>query len=190
MLYLLLAAYGSVFFAELLGDKSIYTISSLSTRFRSLHVFCGITTAFMGKMLAAVLIGRAIAELPQALVAGTSATTFFATALVVFFKKPKGQAVARPHSGPWSQAAMISFAAVFFSEWADVGQITAATLSARYQAPLVVWVGATCALITKGALAMTLGVGLRKRVPQNGLRYGVLAMCLVMGVLSALKIDL
>ncbi|OLE55547.1 MAG: hypothetical protein AUG51_02685 [Acidobacteria bacterium 13_1_20CM_3_53_8] len=190
MLYLLLATYGTIFFAELLGDKSIYTISTLTTRFRPSQVFCGISLAFMCKMLAAVLIGRAIAELPPMLVTGMSAATFFTTAFVVWRKKPKGEAVKQAESRPWSRVIIICFAAVFFSEWCDVGQITAATLVARYHAPVIVWLGATLALNTKGILAMTLGVGLRKHIPQNRLRYGLLAICLTMGVISLLRIDL
>ena len=63
MFYLLLATYGTVLLAELLGDKSFYTISSLTTRFRAVHVLGGISIAFAGKMLVAVMLGQAIAGL-------------------------------------------------------------------------------------------------------------------------------
>jgi putative Ca2+/H+ antiporter (TMEM165/GDT1 family) len=98
MVYLLLATYGTVLFAELLGDKSFYTISSLTTRFRAAHVLGGISVAFAGKMLVAVLVGQAIAGLPPALVAGISAATFFATALAIWFKnaRPESAGRARP----------------------------------------------------------------------------------------------
>jgi hypothetical protein len=51
------------------------------------------------------------------------------------------------------KGALVSFAAIFFSEWGDVGQITAATMAARFGDPLLVWVGAVAAMVTKGALA-------------------------------------
>jgi putative Ca2+/H+ antiporter (TMEM165/GDT1 family) len=186
MFYLLLATYGTVFLAEILGDKTIYTISSLAMRFRPLYVFCGFTVAFMLKMLAAVLLGQVIAQLPTYLVAVMSAATFFATALVIWFKKKDEGAVQRQHDNYFSKAALITFAAIFFSEWGDVGQITAATLTARYQLPLLVWLGATLALITKGLLALTLGRSLRKRIPQNWLRPVSVSLCLIMGVVSAI----
>jgi putative Ca2+/H+ antiporter (TMEM165/GDT1 family) len=185
MFYLLLATYGTVFLAELLGDKTIYTISSLAMRFRPLYVFCGFTVAFMAKMLVAVLLGQVIAELPPYLVAIMSTTTFFVTALVIWFKKKDEGGVRREHDNYFSKAALITFAAIFFSEWGDVGQITAATLTARYRAPLVVWLGATLALVTKGLLALTLGRSLRKRIPQHWLRPVSVSLCLVMGVISA-----
>jgi putative Ca2+/H+ antiporter (TMEM165/GDT1 family) len=186
---LLMATYGIVFVTELLGDKSIYTVSSLTTRFRLAPVFCGIALAFMAKMLVAVLMGNVIAELPPALVTGISAATFFITALLLWLRKPKGERSERDSKQLWPQATAISFAAIFFSEWCDIGQITAATLTARYQAPTVVWLGATLALLTKGVLAMTLGLGLRRYIPANALRYGAVILCLTMGVLAALRVD-
>ena len=189
MLYLLLATYGTVLFAEMLGDKSIYTISSMATRFRALHVLCGITLAFAGKMLVAVLIGQAIAALPPALVAGVSAATFFTTALVIWFKKPESRKPERAPEQYWARTVAFSFAAIFFTEWGDVGQIAAATLVARYQSPFIIWLGATAALVTKGLLAIILGIGLRERIPPRCLRYGAFAMCLMMGILAAFRIN-
>jgi len=188
-LSLLLATYGTIFLAELVGDKNLYTISTLTVRFNIWPVCCGIIMAFSVKMLVAVLLGQAIAGLPSALVTGMSAATFFATGLIIWMKRPEGTTRAGGERRYWSRGLPVSFAAIFFSEWGDVGQIAAATLSARYQAPLVVWLGATLALITKGILALTLGAGLCRRLPQNVLRYSALGLCFMMGILSLLKID-
>ena len=84
---LVAAAFATIFLTEMLGDKALFTISALVTRFRPLPVFCGVVLAFMGKMLAAVLLGHAIAGLPPTLVAAVSAATFFITAVVIWFKK-------------------------------------------------------------------------------------------------------
>ena len=189
MLYLLFATYGTVLLAEMLGDKSIYTISSLATRFNVRHVLAGISLAFAGKMLVAVLVGRAIAQLPPSLIAGVSAVTFLATALVIWFRKPEQHDAAGAQPQFWTRAVFVSFAAIFFTEWGDVGQIAAATLATRYREPLVVWLGATAALITKGLLAITLGVELRKRVAPRYVRYGAVTICVAMGILAAFHID-
>jgi putative Ca2+/H+ antiporter (TMEM165/GDT1 family) len=185
MLYLLLVTYSTVLVAELVGDKSVYTISSLATRFRPLYVFCGLAVAFMLKMLVAVLLGQVIATLPASLVGAVSAVTFFVTALVIWSKKGEAASTRAEGDRPYTGGALISFAAVFFSEWGDVGQITAATLTARYQMPLIVWLGATAALLTKGLLAVTLGRGLRRHIPGRVLRPVSAALCLLMGVVSA-----
>lgn len=184
MLYLLLGTYGTIFLAELLGDKTIYTISSLTMRFRPLYVFSGFTVAFMLKMLVAVLLGRVIAELPTSLVDAMSTVTFLITALIIWFKKGAKPAQ-RELDDRFPKAALITFGAIFFSEWGDIGQITAATLTARYHLPLIIWLGATLALVTKGLLALTLGGGLRKRIPHNLLRPVSACLCLGMCVISA-----
>jgi len=178
-----------VFVAELIGDKLLYTISVLTTRYRPLPMFCGMVVAFMAKMLAAVLLGQVISELPVGLVATMSAVTFFIIAFVLWFKEPDREPLNFKPSPYWSTAALTSFSVIFFSEWGDVGQITVVTLTARYQTPLIIWVGATLAMITKALLAMTLGFGLRKWVPKKILRYCAVVVCLVMGILSVLKIS-
>jgi putative Ca2+/H+ antiporter (TMEM165/GDT1 family) len=188
IVFVILTAYGSVFLTELLGDKSIYTISSLAARFRAAPVFCGLAAAFMLKMLAAVLAGQALAKLPSRPLAFLSVATFFTTALVLWFKKVGGEKQDESRAAP--RAIAVSFASVFFTEWGDVGQITAAMLAARYQAPSAVWVGASLALITKGTLAMALGAGLRRRVPVNVLRYAAVSLCLIIGLTSFVQLVL
>jgi putative Ca2+/H+ antiporter (TMEM165/GDT1 family) len=185
MFYLLFATYGTVFLAELIGDKTIYTISSLAMRFRTAYVFAGVTSAFMLKVLAAVSLGQIIAQLPATFVILLSAATFFVTALVIWFKKRDQAPASGEQTDFFSKAVLISFATIFFSEWGDIGQITAATLTARYQMPLVVWLGATAALTTKGLLALTLGRVLRRRVPQHILRPLSAGLCLIMAIVSA-----
>ena len=186
MFYLLLAIYGTILLSELLGDKSVYTISSLTMRFHPLYVFCGFTAAFMIKMFIAVLLGQVIAELPRSLVSITSTATFFLTALVIWFKRSDDGAIQRESENYFSRAALITFAAILFSEWGDVGQIMAATLTARYRVPFLVWLGATLALVTKGLLALALGRGLRKRIPLHMLRPVSASLCVIMGVISAI----
>jgi putative Ca2+/H+ antiporter (TMEM165/GDT1 family) len=186
MLYLLLVTYGTIFFSELLGDKSIYTIGSLTMRFRALSVFCGFAAAFTIKMLVAVLLGQIIAQLPHTFVAITSSATLFITAMFIWFKKAGVRSTPREYEIGLSKGALISFSAIVFSEWGDIGQIMAATLAARYKAPLIVWLGGTLALITKGLLALVLGQGLRKRVPLYLLRPISAVSCLVLAVVSAI----
>jgi putative Ca2+/H+ antiporter (TMEM165/GDT1 family) len=78
------------------------------------------------------------------------------------------------------------------SEWGDVGQITAAALTAKYHRPLVVWLGAVGAMVTKGALAAFLGGGIRRwirdRIAPQVVRYAAVALLLVLGTLSVLEI--
>jgi len=181
--------YGAVFVAEIVGDKLLYTTGVLATRYRTMPILCGMVVAFMAKMGVAVLVGKAISTLPPILVAAVTAASFLGVAYALWRKPTAGSESKKEH--PASKAAMVSFAAIFFSEWGDVGQITAAALSAKYAAPLVVWLGAVSAMATKGALAASIGAGVRRwiseRIPPKVLRYGGVGLLLILGLLSVVE---
>jgi putative Ca2+/H+ antiporter (TMEM165/GDT1 family) len=180
---ILLVAFGVVFTAEIIGDKSIYTISSLVTRFNTAAVFLGLSVAFCLKMLVAVLIGQVLSELPPPLLAAVSAFTFFATAFVLWFKKSDSNVPSHAATS-FPKSTAISFASIFFIEWGDIGQITAAALTAQYKTPMTIWLGASLALIIKGLLAITLGLAIRKYFPKRLLFYTAIGLCLCLGMLS------
>src|SRR5205814_9773793 len=153
-------------------------------------IFIGMATAFMAKMGLAVIVGRAISKLPSPLVATITAISFLGVAFVLWRKSDRPPESKELHRA--SKAAMVSFAAIFFSEWGDVGQITAATLAAKYRLPLVVWLGAVAAMITKGTLAAFLGAGIRRwiqdRISPKIVRYLAVGLLLLLGLLSVLEI--
>ncbi|HEY6390277.1 MAG TPA: TMEM165/GDT1 family protein [Bryobacteraceae bacterium] len=181
--------YGAVFVAEIVGDKLLYTTGVLATRYRTIPIMCGMVVAFMAKMGVAVLVGKAISTLPPLLVAAVTAASFLGVAYALWRKPTTGPETKKEH--PASKAAMVSFAAIFFSEWGDVGQVTAAALAAKYSAPLVVWLGAVSAMATKGALAASIGAGVRRwisqRIPPKVLRYGGVGLLLILGLLSVVE---
>jgi putative Ca2+/H+ antiporter (TMEM165/GDT1 family) len=186
MLPILLATYGAVFAAEIVGDKLLYTTGVLATRYRTLPILLGMGVAFMAKMGVAVLIGKAISTLPPLLVAAVTTINFFAIAYTLW-RKPDKREVKKNY--PASRAVMVSFAAIFFSEWGDIGQLTAATMAARFGAPLLVWIGAVAAMVTKGALAASVGAAVRQWIQDHlspkTIRYGAAGLLLLLGVLSA-----
>jgi putative Ca2+/H+ antiporter (TMEM165/GDT1 family) len=148
-----------------------------------------------------VAVGTAISQLPRWLVATVTAASFVGVA-VTLWKKPD---VRQPKAKDSRvlQGAMIAFAAIFFSEWGDVGQITAAAMSVKYvwsaqtasaavwPTALVVWLGAVAAMVTKGVLAAFLGAGVRRsiaeKVSPRMVRYAGTAALLVLGVLAVLE---
>ena len=186
----LFATYAIVLGAEIVGDKTFYTLGTLATRYRLWPIFWGSALAFMLKMLVAVALGSAIAKLPSILVAALSAGTFFAVALVMWFKKPELDLLPVRAARSSVKIAVSAFAGILFSEWGDVGQLAAATLAARYRLPSVVWAGAVLAMMTKGILTITLGANLRSRAPREVLRYATFGLCLAMGLLAVFRIDL
>jgi putative Ca2+/H+ antiporter (TMEM165/GDT1 family) len=189
MLVILFATYGAVFVAEIVGDKLLYTTGVLATRYRPAPIMLGMAIAFMAKMGVAVAVGQAISHLPRLLVAAITTLSFCGVAWTLWKKPVAPAGTVDDHTT--GRAAAVSFAAIFFSEWGDVGQITAATMAARFASPLVVWLGAVGAMVTKGILAASLGAGLRRgiqrRLSPRVIQLAGVAMLLVLGLLSVLE---
>ncbi len=188
MLPIFLATFGTVIVAEIAGDKLLYTTGVLATRYRTLPILCGMIAAFMAKMGAAVILGRAIAKLPPLVVAAITAINFFAIALALWRKPDRRESNTEY---PASRAPMVSFAAIFFSEWGDVGQITTATMAARFAAPLAVWLGAVGAMVTKDALAASIGAGVRRWIQDHfsprAIRYAAVGLLVLLSTLSVME---
>ena len=192
MLAVLLATYAAVFLAEIVGDKLLYTTGILATRYRPVPIMIGITLAFMAKMAVAVAVGDAIARLPRPIVATITALSFVGIAWTLWRKPMKSDQPKVKKEEALSKGALVAFAAVFLSEWGDIGQITAATMAARFDSPVVVWLGAVAAMVTKGSLAAFLGSGIRRwiqdRVSPGVVSYVGVSLLLFLGVLSVWEI--
>jgi Ca2+/H+ antiporter, TMEM165/GDT1 family len=188
MLTIFFATYGVVFAAEIVGDKLLYTTGVLAARYSPAPIMIGMTLAFIIKMGVAVAVGEAISRLPPLFVAGLTVGTFIGVAVAVW-RKDDRSATQKQVSAP--AAVMVSFAAIFFSEWGDMGQITAAAMSAKYHVPLPVWGGAVFAMVTKGLLAASVGAGARgwiqEHVPPRIVRYAGVSALAVLGILSAIE---
>jgi len=193
MLPIFFATYGTVFIAEIVGDKLLYTTGVLATRYRTAPILFGMAVAFMAKMGAAVLVGKAISTLPPLLVAAITTLNFFGIAYVLW-RKPDQREVkeSTPAKAPSAfRAAAITFAAIFFTEWGDVGQVTTAGLAAKFNLPWVVWAGAVCAMVTKGALAASIGASVRgwiqRKFSPKTIRYAAVGLLLLLGLLSVIE---
>jgi len=187
MILIFFTTFAAVFIAEIVGDKLLYTTSVLAARYRTAPIMIGMAVAFMAKMGVAVLVGEAISKLPRILVATITAISFLSVAIVLW-RKPDRKDESKQQEHTHRKAAMVSFAAIFFSEWGDVGQVTAATLAAKYHLAFVVWLGAVSAMVTKGVLAAFLGAGIRRsihdRVSPKVVRYVGVILLLLLGCLS------
>lgn len=197
MVPIFLATYGAVFVAEIVGDKLLYTTGVLAARYKTAPIMVGMAFAFMLKMAVAVIVGEQISKLPAWLVACVTMASFIGVAIAVW-RKDERRASKHEVSAP--KAAMVSFSAIFFSEWADVGQITAATMAAKFTehpatgirlVMFFVWLGAVSAMVTKGILAASIGAGIRgwiqAHIPPRMIRYGGVAVLLLLGVLSVIE---
>lgn len=177
--------YASVLAAELLGDRSLYSIAALASRFRPSAVLLGVSAGFAAKAYVAVILAGFVARMPRPLLMAVSAVAFLVSAVLIWrdaeAREASRESVEARRAG---HVVPTAFAAIFFTEWADPGQLATATLAARSHMAIVIWAGATLALTTKGVLAATLGVGLRHYVPRQLLRRGAIVLCLLLSGLS------
>ena len=158
-----------------LPDKTFVATLVLSTRFSPRWVFLGVSAAFAVQTTIAVAAGQLFALLPELPVQLVTAALFAVGAVVMFRGAAAGdseadeeqaeaaaveEAVGRGHVRAFSAAFFVLLAA----EWGDLSQLTTASLAARFDAPLEVWLGAWLALTLVGGLAVLAGRWLVGRV--------------------------
>ena len=157
-----------------LPDKTFIATLVLSTRYRPVIVWLGVTAAFAVQTTIAVAAGQVLSLLPETPVQLTTAALFALGALLMFRGAgdvdPAGEeieeaeavdAVAGKGHG---RAFTVSFLVLFAAEWGDLSQLTTASLSARYDAPVEVWLGALLALSLVAGMAALAGRWLVARV--------------------------
>src|SRR3984885_8349629 len=120
MFPILFETYGVVFVAEIVGDKLLYTTGVLATRYRTASVMIGMLVAFMLKMAVAVAAGSFISTLPPVWVALLTSASFIGVAIVLW-RKPLERTPKPEKDQRYTKGALVAFAAIFFSEWGDVG---------------------------------------------------------------------
>ena len=184
---LVLLAFQTVLLFEFVGDKTFYVVSSLATRYGPLSVLAGVAPAAGLKMAAAVAFAGLLSHLPHHLTSALAAVTFLGAAVALWREPAVGQQDVEAARAPGIAA---GFLAVFSAEWGDPGQLAAAALAVSSGNRGSVWLGATSAMVAKAIVAVTLGVSVRRFIPRNVARYAAVALCVAMGILSALQIEL
>src|SRR6266852_2988932 len=135
MIRVLFATYLAVLAAEVVGDKFPYTVAILATRYRRAPMLTGMAVAFMAKMGAAVAVGDEIRTLPRPWAAGITVATFVWIGLRLWHGPEDRSDTHRDYRN--AHAVLVSCASVLGSEWADLGQVAAATMAAQYHVPVL-----------------------------------------------------
>jgi len=182
---MVLVAFWTVFLAELVGDKSLYALTSLALRYRLRVLYGAFAAASAGKMAIAVLLGSTLMRFQSRWTDVISAVAFFISAILIWMgDRDEGS---KPElEGKGSSRGTLAWCGIFFlSELADPGQIAAAALALKSHVLWGTWVGATAAMLVKGGIALTLGLQLRDRLPQRALQLMASASCCVLGILAS-----
>ena len=164
---ILFTAFGLIFMAEL-PDKTSYTVLLLASRMRALPVLLGAWAAFLAQGLIAVALGSLLARLPPHAVHWTAAAVFLFFGLLLLLRDEPEEEKAGEQ--PQHKAFVEAFLLVFLAEMGDATQIGSAALVARLGHRWWVFAGATLALWTVSALAVTLGAKVGSKIPKRVLR--------------------
>jgi Ca2+/H+ antiporter, TMEM165/GDT1 family len=157
-LKLVLYTYGVVFVAEL-PDKTALAALVLATKHRVLPVFAGAAAALAIQSAVAVGAGQLLTLLPAHIVHVVAGIVFIGSAIVMWIRHEDADAAVGGDNGPtgfWSSAWKV-FVIVFIAEWGDLTQLATAALTARYAAPVPVFIGSVAALWSVAAIAAIVG---------------------------------
>jgi putative Ca2+/H+ antiporter (TMEM165/GDT1 family) len=177
-------AYWTVLVAELVGDKLLYIMSSLASRFQPLRVLIGASLAFIVKMTVAVVFGTLLLRMSSRWTTLLSAAVFFSMAVFIFFKRPPQAHEGKPLASRSSEGITAAFVSLFFTEWGDPGQFSAAALAANLHHPVAILLGGTIALVTKAVVAIAVGWKLRQWVSEQWMRTIATASYSLLGLIT------
>lgn len=179
----MLSSFALILLAEL-PDKTLYTILLLSMRNQPVPVLLGAWAAFLVHGFIALVLGNLLSALPASVLSYGTAGVFLLFGVFMLFRRVEEDAEQRPVYAP--RALLVSFALVFVAEWGDATQVGTAALVARNpEHHWLVLCGATMALWTGAALAVTAGRTAGRRVPKFAVqRAAGFAFC-AFGIFSA-----
>jgi Ca2+/H+ antiporter, TMEM165/GDT1 family len=186
------AVFAITFLAEL-SDKSLFVSLVLGTRYRPLYAWTGTAAAFTVHVAIAVAAGQALATLlPHRLLTAIVAGLFLAGAaylLVTSFRQEDREGLdaarAADRQPSFLRVSGMAFALIFLAEWGDITQITTANLTARYDDPVSVFLGATLGLWAAAALAVGFGAKSLTLIPMAWARRISAAILFGLGAYSA-----
>jgi putative Ca2+/H+ antiporter (TMEM165/GDT1 family) len=177
-----------------LPDKTFVATLVLSTRYRALPTWIGVTAAFAIQCVVAVVAGALISRLPTLPVQLFAALMFIIGAVILFAgarKADQGEAdteadyatkIKADRTG-W-RAITASFLVLFAAEWGDLSQIMTAALVARGGHPVAVGLGSFAALAGVAGAAVLLGRWLLKRVRLSVIRYIGSGVCAILATVT------
>lgn len=163
------AALSVIGLAEL-GDKTQLLTFGLATRYPFWSVI-GAVAAATGLLMALAVAGGGLINhfIPQFYLQLCAGIVFLGFGLWTLLGGEKAEAEARPRTD--RHPFWLVFSVFFLAELGDKTQLATLTLSARYGAPLAVWLGATLGMVGVNVLSVLLGRWTGKHLPEKYLKY-------------------
>jgi len=169
----LIASFLIIGIAEL-GDKTQLLTLSLAAKYPMEKVIGGVASATAILMLIAVAFGEIIQKIIPMIFISILAAAFFiiyGLTLIAPIKKegekPSGSGVTPRSNDPF----WIVFTSFFLAEIGDKTQLATFTMTAKYGAPVQIWLGATLGMLVINLFGIALGNILRNYIPERLINY-------------------
>jgi putative Ca2+/H+ antiporter (TMEM165/GDT1 family) len=178
-----------------LPDKTFVATLVLTTRYRAVPVFIGAALGLAVQALIAVAAGSAVAQLPKTPVHAVSAAIFAIGAVLMVRSIEDPDAEEREVTEELADAPAepsvfriiaTTFVVLFLAEWGDLTQLLTASLSAKYDDPVSVFIGSAAGLIAVDGLAVLGGKALLRLLPMQWIRRLAAAAFATVAVVTAL----
>lgn len=157
-----------------LGDKTQILTLALAAKYPMEKVIYGITCASALLMFIAVLLGGIIHKfVPMIFISILAGAFFIIYGLMLIApiakaeeKKEVGKPTIRSNDPFW-----IVFGSFFLAEIGDKTQLATFALTAKYNAPVQVWIGATLGLVLVNLFGIVIGNVLKNYMPERIVNY-------------------
>ncbi len=176
----LLTTFGLIALAEL-GDKTQLTVIALSARYDRKKVFSGVVLAFIVVTGLGVLVGEGLLRLiPENIIKIIAGLIFIIFGIMMLRSREDCE---ENNNSPVLNPFFSTFSMIALAEMGDKTQLSAITLSAKYNSPYLVFTGAVLALAAISLLGILAGKKLCEIVPMPKIKLGAGALFILFGVL-------
>jgi len=176
------AAFVLIFLAEL-GDKTMITVITLSSKHPRKLVFAASLTALALVSLIGVIIGQVLFDyVPKDIITIAAGVLFLVFGIATIVLPEKEEVVKDKKVGRWGAFGSI-FVLMAIMEMGDKTQLSIIALSAEYGTPLIVLIGAILAFAVVTLMGVLLGAEIGRRVPERYIKLGSAVIFILFGII-------
>ncbi len=175
----LLTTFGLIALAEL-GDKTQLTVIALSAGYDRAKVFAGVILAFALVTGLGVLVGDGLLRIVNpAFIKIIAGMVFVVFGLWILLSR---EGCNESKNTMLCNPLLSTFSMIALAEMGDKTQLSAVTLSAKYDSPYLVFLGALLALGLISLLGVLAGEKLCKIMPLSKIKMGAGALFILFGI--------
>ena len=180
-----LASFFFVVLAEM-GDKTQLLAMAFATRYKASQVLWAVFLATAVNHALAVVVGEALTKaVPLDIITLIAAASFILFGLWTLRGDTfEGGVKKESKFGPVATVAI----AFFFAEMGDKTQLATVSLAIEYRNMFGVLMGSTSAMVVADAVGIMVGVVMRKRIPENVIKWISAMVFILFGLIGIFKI--